>query len=119
MALGSTQQGDAASNNALLVVHCDGAVAPERVERSLERLLDFCPWPAARLRRPFPWGALHWVAGRRTALTPPTVRRRTVATAEAFHQAVDDELNTAIDPRREPLVRFLILDGAPDRPFSS
>jgi hypothetical protein len=113
MALGSTGQGDAASNNAVLVVHCDGSLAPERVTRSLERLLDVCPWPAARLRRPFPWGELHWVAGRRTALAPPPVARRTVATPEACHQAVDAELNTAIDPRREPPLRFLILDGAP------
>lgn len=112
MALGSTGQGDAASNNALLVVHCDGPLAPERVTRSLERFLDFCPWPAARLRRPFPWGKLHWAAGPRTALAPPPVARRAVATPEAFHQAVDAELNTAIDPRREPPLRFLILDGA-------
>ena len=114
MALGSQGQGDGASNNALLVVHCDGPLAPERVTRSLERLLDFCPWPAARLRRSFPWGKLHWAAGRRTALAPPPVGRRAVATPEAFHQAVDAELNTAIDPRREPPLRFLILDGAPD-----
>ena len=114
MALGATGQGDAASNNALLVVHCDGPLAPERVTRSLERLLDFCPWPAARLRRPFPWGKLHWAAGRRTALTPPPVVRRAVATPEAFHRAVAAELNAAIDPRREPPLRFLILDGPPD-----
>ena len=114
MALGSTGQRDAVSNNAVLVVHCDGPLAPERVTRSLERLLDVCPWPAARLRRPFPWGQLHWMARRRTALAPPPVVRRTVATPEAFHQAVDAELNTAIDPRREPPLRFLILDGAPD-----
>jgi hypothetical protein len=114
MALGSTGQGDAASSNALLVVHCDGPLAPERVRRSLERLLDFCPWPAARLRRPFPWGKLHWAAGRRTALAPPPVGRRVVATPEAFHQALDAELNAAIDPRREPPLRFLILDLAPD-----
>lgn len=112
MALGG--QGDTASNNALLVVHCDGAVVPERVTRSLERLLDVCPWPAARLRRQFPWGKLHWAAGRRTALTPPPVSRRVVAAPGAFHAAVDAELNTAIDPSREPPLRFLILDGAPD-----
>jgi hypothetical protein len=112
MALGSTGQGDTASNNALLVVHCDGPLAPERVTRSLERLLDFCPWPAARLRRPFPWGQLHWAAGRRTALAPPPVARRAVATPETFHQAVEAELNAAIDPSREPPLRLLILDGA-------
>jgi hypothetical protein len=115
MALGSTGQRGASSNNALLVVHCDGPLAPERVARSLDRLLDVCPWPAARLRRPFPWGKLHWTAGRRSALVPPPVSRRAVATPEAFHQAVDAELNAAIDPRREGPLRFLILDGPPGR----
>jgi hypothetical protein len=113
MALGSGGQGGASSNNALLVVHCDGPLAPERVTRSLDRLLDVCPWPAARLRRPFPWGKLHWAAGRRPALAPPPVRRGAVATPEAFHRAVGAELNAAIDPRREPPLRFLILDAAP------
>ena len=112
MALGG--QGDTASNNALLVVHCDGPLDPERIARSLERLLDVCPWPAARLRRGFPWGKLHWTAGRRTALAPPPVSRRVLAAPEGLHQAIDAELNAAIDPRREPPLRFLILDGAPD-----
>ena len=80
------------------------------MQRSVERLLDVCPWPAARLRRPFPWGKLHWAAGRRSSLTPPPVHHRTVSTAEAFHEAVFTELNTAIDPRREPPLRFVILD---------
>jgi len=109
MALGST---GTSSNNALLVVHCDGPLAPERVTRSLDRFLDVCPWPAARLRRPFPWGKLHWAAGRRAALAPPPVRRHTVGTSPGFHEAVERELNAAIDPRREAPLRFLILDGA-------
>jgi hypothetical protein len=113
MALGATGSGGASSNNALLVVHCDGPLAPARLTRSLDRLLDVCPWPAARLRRPFPWGKLHWAAGRRPTLAPPPVRQRAVATAEAFHQAVHSELNAAIDPRREAPLRFLILDEAP------
>ena len=113
MALGSTGTGGASSNNALLVVHCDGPVAAERVTRSLDRLLDVCPWPAARLRRPFPWGKLHWATGRRSTLAPPPVRRRAVATPEALRQAVDTELNAAIDPRREAPLRFAILDDAP------
>lgn len=111
MALGSMGQGGVSSNNALLVVHCDGPVAPERVRRSLERLLDFCPWPSSRLRRRLPWGALHWAAGHRLALRPPPVLRRAVARPEDLHQAVDDELNAAIDPTREPPLRMLILDG--------
>jgi hypothetical protein len=99
------------SSNALLVVHCDGPIDPERLIGSLDRFLQFCPWPAARLRRPFPWGKLHWAAGGRTALERPPVRRQAVATAEEVRQAIDAEINTAIDPRREPPLRFLILDG--------
>jgi hypothetical protein len=111
LALGSR---GTSSNNALLVVHCDGPLAPERVTRSLDRLLDVCPWPAARLRRPFPWGRLGWAAGRRAALAPPPVRQRVVHTPAAFHEAVETELNAAIDPRREAPLRFLILDGVAD-----
>jgi hypothetical protein len=112
LALGSPRHGERASNNALLVVQCDGPVAAERVARSLDRFLDFCPWPAARLRRPFPWGQLHWAASQHRPVTPPPVGRRAVATAAEFHAAVAGELNAAIDPRREPPLRFLILDGA-------
>ena len=82
------------------------------MRRSLDRFLEFCPWPAARLRRPFPWGKLHWAVGA-AAPARPSVRRQTVATAEEVRQAIDVEINTAIDPRREPPLRFLILDGAP------
>lgn len=57
-----------ASSNAILAVRCDARLDPERLRRALDRFLDVCPWPAARLRRPFPWGALHWAAGRRAAL---------------------------------------------------
>jgi hypothetical protein len=113
LALGASGRGEAVSNNALLVVHCDGPLDPARVTRSLERFVDVCPWPAARLRRPWPWGTLHWAAGRRAGLAPPPVTRRAVATPAAFHAAVEAEVNAAIDPRREPPLRFLILDGPP------
>jgi hypothetical protein len=102
------------SSNALLVVHCDGPVDPERLISTLDQFLQFCPWPAARLRRPFPWGKLHWAAGQGAALARPPVRRQAVATTEEIRQAIDAEINTAIDPRREPPLRFLILDGAPE-----
>ncbi|HEX3179607.1 MAG TPA: hypothetical protein VHZ49_23250 [Methylomirabilota bacterium] len=112
MALSST--GNAvSSNNAVLVLECDAPPDPERVRASLERFLRLCPWPAARLRRPFPWGKLHWSASRRSAGTVPPVRRRVVPTAEDLRHAIDAELNAAIDPRREPPLRFLILEGAP------
>jgi hypothetical protein len=111
MALHSTRT-LVSSSNALLVVHCDGPLDPERVSRSLERFLQFCPWPAARLRRPFPWGKVHWAAIGCGALTPPPVRRQSVGTAEEFRRTIDAEINTGIDPTREPPLRFLILDGA-------
>ncbi|HEY7539723.1 MAG TPA: hypothetical protein VIF11_06250 [Methylomirabilota bacterium] len=102
------------SNNTLMVVQCEGALEPERVTRSLERFLDLCPWPAARLRRPLPWGALHWAARERGGLRTPPVRRRRLGSAEAMHAELEAELNAAIDPRREPPMRFAILEGASD-----
>lgn len=103
------------SNNATLVIHCDGRLGSDPLRRSLARFLDVCPWPAARLRRPFPWGKLHWAAGPRAALTPPPVRHAGAATPEAVQALVEGELNAAIDPRREPPLRFLVVDGAGDR----
>jgi hypothetical protein len=97
------------SNNTVLVVRCDGGVDPERVRRALDRLLDVCPWPAARLRRPFPWGALHWAAGPRASLVPPAVRRQDLAPG-GLRAMVEGELNAAIDPRREPPLRIGVLD---------
>ena len=111
MALHSTGR-FVSSNNALLAVHCDGPVDPERVARSLDRFLQFCPWPAARLRRPFPWGKLHWAADG-PALPRPPVRRQAIGTIADVRRALDAEINTAIDPRREPPLRVLLLDGAP------
>jgi hypothetical protein len=99
------------SNNALLVVELDGPIDPERVGRALDRFLDVCPWPSARLRRPFPWGRLHWAAGSREILVRPPVRRRVVATAAELHRALTGELGTPIDPERETPLRVLLLDG--------
>src|SRR4029453_5156383 len=39
-------------NNTGMGVQCDGPLDSSRVARALGRFLDFCPWPAARLRRP-------------------------------------------------------------------
>ena len=102
------------SNNTLMVVHCDGPLEPERIRRALDRFMDFCPWPAARLRRRRPWGGLHWVARARAALVPPPVRHQRLASPTALHAELEAELNRAIDPRREPPLRFAILDGAFD-----
>jgi hypothetical protein len=99
------------SNNALLVVECDGPIDAPRVERALDRFLDVCPWPGARLRRPLPWGRLRWAAGSRASLARPPVDRRAVATPEELRRALATELDTPIDPVREAPVRVLLLDG--------
>ena len=102
------------SNNTLVVVECEGAIEPERIERALARFLDVCPWPAARLRRPFPWGALHWAAGARATLRTPPVRRQRLGAPGALHAELEAELNAVIDPRREPPLRFAVFDGLGD-----
>ena len=102
------------SHNTILVVQCDGPIEPERTRRAIDRLLDLCPWPASRLRRPFPWGRLHWAAGPRSALAPPPVRHRSVTSPEELHEELQAELNSAIDPRRDPPLRFLIVDCGPE-----
>jgi hypothetical protein len=81
---------------------------------SLDRFLDECPWPAARLRRPFPWGRLRWIAGPRETLQRPPVHRRTATTAEALHRVLEEDLNASIDPRAEPPVRFTVIDTEDD-----
>jgi hypothetical protein len=102
-----------ASNNAILVVECDGPLDPERLRAALERFLDVCPWPAARLRRPFPWGALHWAAGPRAALHAPSVLHRMAATPGEVQRLLEAELNAGIDPRSEAPVRFVVVDTGP------
>jgi hypothetical protein len=104
------------SRNAFLAVECDGPIDPARVGRALDRFLDVCPWPASRLRRPCPWGQLHWAAGPREGLARPPVRRRAVATEDELRQALIGELNLAIDPAREAPVRVLLLDGPGSSP---
>jgi len=103
------------SNNTVMVVQCDGLIDPARLARALDRFLDFCPWPAARLGRPFPWGKLGWAAGPRAALTALSVRRRRIGSPAELHVELEAELNRAIDPRREPPIRFSIFDSAPER----
>lgn len=103
-------KGQWSSNNTLLVVECDGPLAPERITVALDRFLDVCPWPAGRLRRPFPWGKLHWVAGSRATLTCPPVRRAAVKTREQFRRELLTELHARIEPRWEAPLRVLLLD---------
>ena len=102
------------SNNTLMVVQCDRPLDPERIRRSLDRFLDVCPWPAARLRRPFPWGKLHWAARSRAALIGPAVRHQRLRAPEALQAELEAELNAAINPRREPPLRLAILDYTPE-----
>ena len=103
-------------HNTLLVVECDGPIDSDRITRAWDRFLDVCPWPAARLRRPFPWGKLHWAAGARETLTPPTMRRATIAAREQLQRELTTELNLAVEPRREAPLRMLIVDDESARP---
>jgi hypothetical protein len=108
----------AVSNNALLVVQCDAPLSPARIARALERFLDVCPWPAARLRRPFPWGALHWAAGPRASLAESVVRQRTATSGVELQKLLEEELNFAVDPRRGAPLRVLVVDGEPRNSFT-
>jgi hypothetical protein len=93
------------SNNTVMIVELDGPVDTERVRHALERFVAACPWPASRLRRPFPWGALHWTRERGAPL--PSVR---AVRRGDLHREIEAELNRAIDPRREPPLRILVVD---------
>ncbi len=102
------------THNALIHIECTRTIAPERITRALERFLDFCPWPAARLRRSMPWGALSWIAAARAKLVAPPVRRVTIGSPAARHAAIEVELNTPIDAVHEAPVRFLVIDHGDD-----
>ncbi len=106
-------------HNTVLVVECDGTIDSDRVARAWDRFLDVCPWPAARLRRPFPWGKLHWAAGARESLARPAVRRATITTRGELHRELTTELNRAVEPRREAPLRMLIVDDESARPTPS
>jgi len=106
-------------HNTLLVVECDGPIESDRIARAWDRFLDVCPWPAARLRRPFPWGKLHWAAGARASLAPPAVRRVTITAREHLQRELTTELNLAVEPRREAPLRMLIVDDESARPARS
>ena len=97
-------------HNTILVVECDGPIESDRIARAWDRFLDVCPWPAARLRRPFPWGKLHWAAGPRESLARPPLRRVTIMARGELQQELQTELNVALEPRREAPVRMLIVD---------
>jgi hypothetical protein len=87
-------------HNTILVVECDGPIESDRIARAWDRFLDVCPWPAARLRRPFPWGKLHWAAGPRESLARPPLRRVTIMARGELQQELQTELNVALEPRR-------------------
>lgn len=103
----------APTNNTLLVVECDGPIDADRLRLAMHRLLAVCPWPASRLQRALPWGRLHWVARDGATLAPPPIRHRCAASPEAVHRELEDELNAAIDPRREAPLRLLLIDAGP------
>jgi hypothetical protein len=102
------------SINTLLMIECDGPIARDDVSRALDRLLDVCPWPAARLTRPFPWGKLQWVAGPRATLSRPPVLRTVLASRDQLGHLLETELNTPIEPRREAPLRIALLDPQQD-----
>lgn len=96
------------SNNALLVVECDEPLDIERVRRAVDRLMEACPWPAARLRRSFPWARLEWTAPSRGALPGPPIRCRSFASPDEAHRELEVELNSTIHPEKDPPLRFLV-----------
>jgi len=98
------------NHNTMLVVECDGPIESDRIARAWDRFLDVCPWPAARLRRPFPWGKLHWAAGARAELARPAVRRTRITARGELQRELATELNLAVEPRREAPLRMLIVD---------
>ena len=100
------------SNNALMIVQCDGPLARDRVERALDAFVARCPWLGARLRR-FPLGKLHWAASGRADRARPRVRHAAVSGVDGLHRELEVELNAVIDPRREPPLRILVVDGGP------
>jgi hypothetical protein len=95
--------------NASLVVECDGVIDTARVAGALGRFLTMCPWLAARLRRPFPWGMLQWRIPR--VLEPPPIRSETIALGDtaALRAQIEAELNIPFVPARQAPVRFRIV----------
>ncbi len=74
------------SSNAMLIVDSDGPVEPDRVRRALGRFVERCPWPAARLARPFPWASfagwpapMHREGRRRSGMRALDPARRSTA----------------------------------------
>jgi len=95
--------------NASLVVACDGVIDAARVAGALGRFLTACPWLAARLGRPFPWGMLQWRIPR--VLEPPPIQSETVAAGDtaALRAQIEAELNAPFVPARQAPVRFRIV----------
>ena len=104
--------GQGRPNNAIFVVECDGVIAVERLQAALRRLLPTLPWLDARLDRGWPWGYLRWSVWD-TAIAPP-IERIALTPRETMTDAITTLLNRAIDPRREPPIRFTVLTGPND-----
>jgi hypothetical protein len=94
-------------NNAVLVLELGDGLDGARLERALDRLQPLAPFMTGRLERPFPWGRLRWRADDGTRAP---VRRRRLAAGEAFEDAIDAVLNTAVDPRQAPPLCWHVLD---------
>lgn len=112
LALDSEQgKGRAGCNNAVLAVELEGPVGVPRLEAAVARFVEHCPWPSARLRRPFPWGRLQWAI--RGEVTPPPVERRTVDRLEPADvlRLVEVEMDERIDPWHEAPVRLRVVES--------
>ncbi len=114
LALDEASGKDGGCNNAVLALECESPLPVDRLERAMGRFLAHCPWPAARLRRPFPWGRLSWTAPRGPLTVPPVRQRRVANIGEAILGVAEEELNDRIDPWRVPAVRLVVLEGTGD-----
>ncbi len=107
--IGMAEVAQAPANNAVMVITCSAPITPADLRAALDRLIKVCPWPTARLKRSFPWGALHWVVDARKKPLAPAVQHRR-APPSTIQEIVEHELRTPIDPAKDAPIRFLIVD---------
>jgi hypothetical protein len=103
--------GGARPNNAVLVLECAGRFDVDRVARAVGELRPLAPFMASRLERPFPWGRLRWAEAERKS--PPVTRRR-LSPGESLEDVVDGLLNERVNPRRDPPLRWIVVEGPDD-----
>ena len=99
--------GGARANNAVLVVDCAAPLDVERVEEAVWALRPIAPFMASRLERPLPWGRLRW--GVRDGVVVPVEPRR-LGSEDRIDTVVEEILNRPVDPRREPPLRWHVIE---------